>query len=127
MEGEDAQLATRLGQELKKRRTARGWSQAALAERVGVSTDYVSLLERGERLPAVNVLVRLAFALGASTDELLGLEQAYDAWIHDAGVALKSVPAEGRPWVLAMLHGVAQRLLGGHRPPGRELGRDRRG
>jgi DNA-binding XRE family transcriptional regulator len=38
--------------EIKEARTAKGWTQAQLAGWLGVSQRYVSMLERGERIPA---------------------------------------------------------------------------
>lgn len=54
-----------LGGELRRLRTARGVTQAALAERAGVSLIYVQSLEQGvRRSPSLPVLERLADALG---------------------------------------------------------------
>jgi transcriptional regulator with XRE-family HTH domain len=56
-------------------RTRRGWSQKELSEKTGLSQKTLSLLEKGhsQRL-YVETVVRLAKALGVSTDWLLGLE-----------------------------------------------------
>ena len=54
-----------LGGELRRLRMARGVTQAALAERAGVSLIYVQSLEQGvRRSPSLPVLKRLADALG---------------------------------------------------------------
>ena len=47
-------------------------SQSELARRMHVSPAWISHLERGSRLPSARLLVRLADALGVSTDYLLG-------------------------------------------------------
>lgn len=45
---------------LKKLRTDRGWSQAHLAERLGIHrTGYVRI-ERGSRLPKIDLVLDLA-------------------------------------------------------------------
>jgi len=58
---------------IKKLREEKGLSQKALAERVGVTDAYITMLETGVRKnPSLAVLQRLAKALGAPVAELLG-------------------------------------------------------
>ena len=52
-------------------RISKGWSQAELAWRIGVSTSAVGMYEQGRREPSLGLLVRLAQELGATTDYLL--------------------------------------------------------
>jgi transcriptional regulator with XRE-family HTH domain len=66
-------LATTIGEALKRARTQRSWSQAETAERAGIAVEVYGRLERGRIVPMATTLVRLAVALGASTDSLVGL------------------------------------------------------
>ena len=50
-------------QELKRARIEAGLTQQELADKAGVHRMYVSLLERGERSPTLDVLFRLCKAL----------------------------------------------------------------
>ncbi len=59
---------------LKRLRQQAGLSQQGLANRAGVSRNFVAQIERGESLPTVSVLRRLAAALGTSVAHLLGEE-----------------------------------------------------
>ena len=52
-------------------RISKGWSQAELAQRIGVSASAVGMYEQGRREPSLGLLVRLAQELGATTDYLL--------------------------------------------------------
>ncbi len=53
-----------VGRRLRRLRRRKGWSQARLAKRIGVSQPYLSQLERGaDRNPTLKVLQRLAKAL----------------------------------------------------------------
>jgi len=59
-----------IGENLRAWRRARGMSQRALAERVGISTYMLALYERGERTPDGETLCALADALNISLSTL---------------------------------------------------------
>lgn len=52
-------------------RIEKGWSQAQLAKRIGVSPSAVGMYEQGRREPSLGLLVRLALELSVTTDYLL--------------------------------------------------------
>jgi transcriptional regulator with XRE-family HTH domain len=58
---------------LRRIRKARGWTQEELAERSGLSQQYLSDLERGKRNPTIVTIYELAQAFGASHLELVTL------------------------------------------------------
>lgn len=60
-----------LGMRIALLRAEKGWSQAELARRIGVSTSAVGMYEQGRREPSLDLLVRLAQVLGVTTDYLL--------------------------------------------------------
>ena len=64
------QLLTRFGKTLRELRTERGLSQWALADAAGMDHNYVGMIERGERNPAIVNVVKIAKALGVSPGEL---------------------------------------------------------
>lgn len=74
MPGRVADLSRTVSSRLRKRRSELKLSQAALAERVGVSVELVSRIERGRCLPSIGTLVGLCDALSVSPNELLGYE-----------------------------------------------------
>ena len=61
------------GQKIKKIRTDAGFSQAYLAELIGVSAQSVSNWECDNTMPDISQIVPLAGALSVSTDFLLGV------------------------------------------------------
>lgn len=59
---------------LSQLRHARGWSQAGLAERSGVSRAEISAIETGRLVPSVAVALRLAASLGEAVERVFGDE-----------------------------------------------------
>jgi HTH-type transcriptional regulator, competence development regulator len=58
---------------IKTLREEKGLSQKALATRIGVSDAYITMLETGKRKnPSLDILKKLAKALGVPVTELLG-------------------------------------------------------
>lgn len=67
----DEPIAATFGAVLRERREAAGISQEQLADRAGLHRTYVSLIERGRRTASIEVVRKLAKALGASMTELI--------------------------------------------------------
>jgi transcriptional regulator with XRE-family HTH domain len=61
------------GQRLTRRRKERGFTQVELAEKVGLIQALISDYERDKLRPHADVIVRFAFALEVTADDLLGL------------------------------------------------------
>ena len=64
-------VAVRFGKNLYRCRKASGPSQEELAFLAALHRTEIGLLERGERVPRVDTLVRLAVALGVPPGRLL--------------------------------------------------------
>lgn len=62
-----------LGRLIKTLRVGVGLSQAALAERLEISTSYLCLLETGKRLPSNDLIERVADAFKISPEALIFL------------------------------------------------------
>lgn len=102
----------RLGTRIRARRTALGWSQATLAEAVGVGGNYVGILERGVKLPTLDTLVAIAKALKCSPAELLDDRPAKDPWVDEVVAVAATVPRARRELVLAVLKTLASHAAG---------------
>lgn len=103
MNSKDSVLARRVGLATRRRRNELGWSQAVLAEHIDASVEYVSMIERGTRVPSVPTLVALASALGLSTDELLGLGKNGERSEDVIVMLAKAIPDGARRYVTKML------------------------
>jgi transcriptional regulator with XRE-family HTH domain len=71
MQASDAKLLKTFGRSIRRLRKQRGLTQEDLAEKSGISRNYVSDMERGVRNPSVLALVALAKALRVSLRELI--------------------------------------------------------
>ena len=63
--------ATPIGRRIKLAREAKKLTQEQLAEAVDLSPMHISVLERGQKPPKLETMVRLANILGVSGDYLL--------------------------------------------------------
>jgi transcriptional regulator with XRE-family HTH domain len=59
-----------IGLRIKQVRQARGISQEALSEKIGMSSKYLSSIERGKENPTLDTFVKLAKALNVEILEL---------------------------------------------------------
>lgn len=60
-----------IGSNLKKHRLAKKLRQEDLAEIVGLSANYIGMIERGEKIPSLETFVTLLNALEVSADVVL--------------------------------------------------------
>jgi len=60
-----------LGNNVRRLRESKGWSQEDLAEKANLHRTYVSGIERGVRNPSLTVLFKLAEGLGVEPGILL--------------------------------------------------------
>ena len=67
-----------LGSRIKEIRKRQRLSQEKLAERAGISAQYVSNIERGRENPTLDLLLRLADALKVSLGEMCDFESLED-------------------------------------------------
>lgn len=64
-------IQQRLGSNIRRLRQAKGWSQEAYADEVGIHRTYVSDIERGARNPTLTIIEKLAKPFGVEPGRLL--------------------------------------------------------
>jgi putative transcriptional regulator len=67
-------MPERLANRLKERRTELGFTQAELAEKVGVTRKTVNTVENGVFTPSATLAIKLSKALGVSVEQLFWVE-----------------------------------------------------
>lgn len=60
-----------IGKNIREARLALNLRQEDLAERTDLSAKYICMIERGEKVPALQTLIKIANCLGVSSDLLL--------------------------------------------------------
>lgn len=63
-------LHIKLGNEIKKLRKVKGYTQAQLAEMSGISDNYIGYIERGKQPPSLITLEKIATALDVTVGYL---------------------------------------------------------
>ena len=59
------------GATVRRLRTGHGWTQEDLADAAGLTTTYVGKVERGDKVPSLTVVLKLARGLGVAPGDLL--------------------------------------------------------
>ncbi len=77
-----AQTLIEVGPRLKRLRTGRGVTLAALAQATGISTSTLSRLESGQRRPSLELLLPIDQAHQVPLDELVGAPEVGDPRVH---------------------------------------------
>jgi len=75
MDNKSGNIKHLIGSRIKQLRKARGVSQEALSEKIGMSSKYLSSIERGQENPTLDTFLRLAKALEVNVFELFNYSQ----------------------------------------------------
>jgi transcriptional regulator with XRE-family HTH domain len=85
-----------LAKHIKERRRILGISQEKLAERAGLSTNFLARIELGEKTPSLKTLAQLAKTLEVHVSELLE-EDTSEAWLDEAQNLAKALESLSEP------------------------------
>jgi transcriptional regulator with XRE-family HTH domain len=77
-----------IGQRIARLRKERGYSQQALAQKMGIVRVLVSDYEKGRLRPHPEIVARFALAFGVTTDEIIGLKRS-DSESHKPNLAIQ--------------------------------------
>ena len=86
-----------LAEKILALRTAQGWSQEELAEKLEVSRQSVSKWESAGSIPDLHKILQLAQLFGVSTDYLLGMKTS-------AAVSVEGLTKEDVEMVYALIN-----------------------
>lgn len=77
------ELVKTLARHIKEQRKEMGLSQETLAERAGLSSNFIARIEIADKTPSLSTVVRLANALGVPVAGLLSEEAEYTSSLLD--------------------------------------------
>lgn len=60
-----------LGKRIRESRISKGYTQQDLADRADIGVVYISEIERGIKMPSLNVFIKIVDALNVSADYVL--------------------------------------------------------
>lgn len=72
----EAEPALAFGAAVREARTAQGVAQEALAHRASIERSHMGKIERGEHMPTLALIIRIARALGCSATALMAETEA---------------------------------------------------
>lgn len=115
-----------LGKRLRQQRQQRGLTMEQLAEMVGLSKNYISLIERGQKMPSTTTLVKIVNTLHISADvllcdEVVSVNSAVD---EELDRRMKALEPHQRKAVLAILDSVLDAIPDLTPPPSAEESAD---
>lgn len=78
-----------IGKNIRKYRLEKKLRQEDLAERAGLSTNYIGMVERGEKIPALETFITILNVLEVSADVILADVLATGYTVKDSLLAEK--------------------------------------
>ena len=101
-----------IGKQIKKLRKEKGFTQQEFAEEIGISTNYLSDVERGKSSIKLDKLVLIMNKLQCSADDLFvnTLDCGYKVKISKICDTLESMSPEGRETTIQVLDVLTSRL-----------------
>lgn len=96
---------TSIGHRIKRARERLGLTQEEFSSRVGLSTTYISTIERGLKLPKMDTFIRIANALDVPADYLLAdvVIRSSESSSDEIDKILSSMPEKERNKMYAII------------------------
>jgi transcriptional regulator with XRE-family HTH domain len=102
----------KLGQEIRRRREARGMTLEMLAETAELTPNYIGSVEIGKRDPSLSTVLALAKGLGVRPGELFGTIAELSQTAEEAARLFDTMTPEMQKAVMSLLHSVSKRSRG---------------
>lgn len=92
-----------LGQRIKQRREALRLTQEQLANKLGLTSQYISIIEQDKRSPSLSALAKLAEELGVTVDFLVSGKEGATLDLIPAIKADKTLDLEVRRSLITLV------------------------
>jgi transcriptional regulator with XRE-family HTH domain len=97
------------GREVRRRRKVLGLTLEQLAERSGLTPNYLGTVEAGKRDPSLSTVFGIAKGLGIPAGDLLGSSGELAPASREAARIFEEAPSDVQSAVLALLRAVARK------------------
>lgn len=99
-----------LGRKIASYRRKQGMKQEELAEKVSLSTSYISAIERGKKCPTLEKFIEIANVLKVSSDELLcdELDIGFDIRMTQMGAIIEQLEDREKERILRVVSVMAE-------------------
>jgi transcriptional regulator with XRE-family HTH domain len=104
------------GREVRRRRGALGLTLEQLAERSGLTPNYIGTVENGRRDPSLSTVLALAKGLGVAPGELLGGVGELSPVSTEAATLMETLLPEVQSAMLDLLRVLSRRRRGSREP-----------
>lgn len=101
------QAPVTFGCEVRRRRSALGLTLEQLAERSGLTPNYIGTVENGRRDPSLSTVLALAEGLGVPAGELLGGVGELGPVSNEVAALVETLTPELQAAILALLRAMA--------------------
>ena len=105
-------LPKRLGNRIRELRNRAGITQSQLAERVDISPEFMSRLERGLKAPSLDTAEKIATALGISLSELFDFGEVQVGEKEELLKGLRSLLGDADLETVTLVVRVGRTILG---------------
>lgn len=104
MENSELNLKS-IGSNIRHYRKQKNLSQENLAELVDVSSTYISQIELGKKLPALDVFIRLLIAINVPADLILAevTTSTYEIKLSELNDKVKDLPIENQKLIYSVV------------------------
>lgn len=104
------------GREVRRSRIALGLTLEQLAERSGLTPNYIGTVENGRRDPSLSTVLALARGLGVAPGELLGGAGELSPISTEAATLIEGLSPELQSATLELLRAISRRRRGPRDP-----------
>jgi transcriptional regulator with XRE-family HTH domain len=102
-------VSIEFGREIRRRREAQGLTLEQLADRAGLTPNYIGTIENGKRDPSLSTVIALSSGLRISPAELFGGIKELSPPAMEAGLLFDATPGEIQDAVLRILRTTSRR------------------
>ncbi len=102
-------LPSIFGREVRRRRVALGLTLEQLAERAGLTPNYIGTVENGRRDPSLSTVLSLAVGLGVPAGELVGGVAELGPVAIETARLVEGAPPELQTAILELARAITKR------------------